>query len=577
MANLLEHLQQLITRLISCLEARQEIPDFESDALIYADALLRRYCLSGETSFPRQLMVVGPTQSGKSSLVNLLLEEPLAEASPLAGFTQHPQGFSTVALSETQQLAITKQFPDWQQKQTLNAAEPLGYTLRTISSTDTSFSVPAIIWDSPDFDSVSSRNYRQRVPVLCAMADLILLVVSREKYADQSVWQLLRLIAPLHTPLLICLNKTTLEEAELLEREIRQRLKKEQIEALDVISLPFVMGDEQLQATQSATELRRAVSEQLGRRPQPFPANHLRQLLQQHWPGWTETVRQEIAAGEIWQSLVEATIDESIALYERDYLDNPHYSDTLQRTLSRLLELIEIPGIAGGLVKARELLSWPARKLQAIYRHRSGKSASTSPDHEISVLTDAVNHLLLRLQREIGEQTISGQNVPLWWQSLLNQFSSERQTIETQALETAKHHQKLFESEIENASQRLFIHLQKHPTTLNSLRAARVTADAAALAFALKTGGIGLNDLILAPAMLSFSTLLTEGALGRYMFTVEQDLKAIQLKAVREQLFADVLKRTLLELPENLSAPGLCRIDQQQLFAAESELEALRQ
>nr|WP_246345564.1 GTPase domain-containing protein [endosymbiont of Lamellibrachia barhami] len=573
----MEHLQQLVTRLISCLETRPEIPDFESDALIYADALLRRYRLSEETSALRQLMVVGPTQSGKSSLVNLLLEEPLAEASPLAGFTQHPQGFATVALSETQQLAIAKQFPGWQLKQTLDAADPLGYTLRAISSASTGFFVPAIVWDSPDFDSVSSRSYRQRVPVLCAMADLILLVVSREKYADQSVWQLLRLIAPLHTPLLICLNKTTLEEAELLEREIRQRLKKEQIEALDVIPLPFVMGDEQLQATQSATELRRAISEQLGRRPQPFPANHLQQLLQQHWPSWTETVRQEIAAGQYWQSLVEATIEESIALYERDYLENPHYSDTLQRTLARLLELIEIPGIAGGLVKARELLSWPARKLQAIYRHKSGKSASTSPDHEISVLTDAVNHLLLRLQREIGEQAISGQNVPGWWQSLLNQFSSERKTIETQALETAKHHQQLFESEIENASQRLFIHLQKHPATLNSLRAARVTADVAALALALKTGGIGLNDLILAPAMLSFSTLLTEGALGHYMHTVEQDLKAIQLKAVREQLFADVLKRALLGLPENLSAPGLCLIDQQQLFAAESELEALTQ
>ncbi|RDH89127.1 MAG: hypothetical protein DIZ77_02730 [endosymbiont of Seepiophila jonesi] len=573
----LEHLQQLVTRLIYCLETRPEIPDFESDVLIYAEALLRRYRLSEETSAPRQLMVIGPTQSGKSSLVNLLLEEALAEASPLAGFTQHPQGFATDAFSESQQLAIAKQFPDWQLKQTLDAEDPLGYTLRTISSAGTGFSVPAIVWDSPDFDSVSSRSYRQRVPVLCAMADLILLVVSREKYADQSVWQLLRLIAPLHTPLLICLNKTTLEEAEILEREIQQRLKKEQIEALNVIPLPYVMGDEQLQATQGAAKLRRVTSEQLGLQPQPFPANHLQQLLKQHWPGWTETVRREIAARKNWQSLVESTIDESIALYERDYLENPHYSDTLQRTLTRLLELIEIPGIAGGLVKARELLSWPARKLQAIYRHKSGKSASTSPDHEISVLTDAVNHLLLRLQREIGEQTVSGQSVPRWWQGLLNQFSSERKAIETQALETAKLHQQLFESEIENASQRLFSHLQKHPTTLNSLRAARVTADAAALAFALKTGGIGLNDLILAPAMLSFSTLLTEGALGHYMFTVEQDLKAIQLKAVRQQLFADVLKQALWGLPDNLSAPGLCRIDQQQLLAAESELESLTQ
>ena len=42
---------------------------------------------------PLQIAVIGPTQSGKSSLVNLLLGEDRAQVSPLAGYTIHPQGF----------------------------------------------------------------------------------------------------------------------------------------------------------------------------------------------------------------------------------------------------------------------------------------------------------------------------------------------------------------------------------------------------------------------------------------------------------------------------------------------------
>ncbi len=40
------------------------------------------------------IAVIGPTQSGKSTLVNLLLNQQAAGVSPLAGFTVHPQGFA---------------------------------------------------------------------------------------------------------------------------------------------------------------------------------------------------------------------------------------------------------------------------------------------------------------------------------------------------------------------------------------------------------------------------------------------------------------------------------------------------
>ena len=44
---------------------------------------------------PLQMTIVGPTQAGKSSLVNVLLNTGVAGVSPLAGYTVHPQGFCT--------------------------------------------------------------------------------------------------------------------------------------------------------------------------------------------------------------------------------------------------------------------------------------------------------------------------------------------------------------------------------------------------------------------------------------------------------------------------------------------------
>ena len=65
---------------------------------------------------------------------------------------------------------------------------------------------------------------------------------------------------------------------------------------------------------------------------------------------------------------------------------------------------------------------------------------------------------------------------------------------------------------------------------LNSLRATRVTTDAAAIALTLHMGGIGVHDLIFAPAMLTVTSLLAESAIGSYMHKVEHELKQHQLQ-----------------------------------------------
>ena len=48
-----------------------------------------------------------------------------------------------------------------------------------------------VLWDTPDFDSIDSATYREGVIRTIALADIIILVVSKEKYADQSVWDIM--------------------------------------------------------------------------------------------------------------------------------------------------------------------------------------------------------------------------------------------------------------------------------------------------------------------------------------------------------------------------------------------------
>ena len=84
-----------------------------------------------------------------------------------------------------------------------------------------------------------------------------------------------------------------------------------------------------------------------------------------------------------------------------------------------------------------------------------------------------------------------------------------------------------------------------------------MTTDAAGVALAVKSGGLAPADLVLAPAMLSVTTLLTESALGRYLDTVKRELQAEQRRLVRRELLEGVLGETLVRLARELDDGAL--------------------
>ena len=101
-----------------------------------------------------------------------------------------------------------------------------------------------------------------------------------------------------------------------------------------------------------------------------------------------------------------------------------------------------------------------------------------------------------------------------WWRGLSRQLRQDKEAVEAQFSVAVRDYHKTFQEEIHQTAYGLYHKLQEHPSTLNSIRTARVATDAAALAIALHTGGIGVQDFVIAPAVLSITSMMTEGAFG---------------------------------------------------------------
>ena len=91
------------------------------------------------------------------------------------------------------------------------------------------------------------------------------------------------------------------------------------------------------------------------------------------------------------------------------------------------------------------------------------------------------------------------------------------------------------------------------------------------MVLAVKSGGLGAVDLVLAPAMLSLTTLLTEGALGKYMDRIQRQLTAYQEKEVQSVIDRKIAK-PLLKFGNNQNNQTL--ISEEELQRMTEKLES---
>ncbi|MFK7852609.1 MAG: GTPase [Granulosicoccus sp.] len=515
----------------------------------------------------QQLAVVGPTQSGKSSLVNTLLDSDAAGISALAGFTVHAQGYATGVSDDDLQAMSLLMEPMLRTPAAMLDAQQLDtYVLEKVTKGKQALVDTAVVWDTPDFDSIESNNYKRAVLRTMGFADLLILIVSKDKYGDKSVWDILALLHTLQQPLVICINKVDQTDEQTILNAFKQRYQ-EQLDAdiPTIVMLPFVRKADSnsrlIIPDIPLVQLADAIKSTNNTNDHTLIQKNLEAFINVHRSQWLAPLIDEQQAQSEWSEFVDTIIETAEDKYSEGYLNNPGKYDTFNRALAELLTLLEIPGIAPTLARTRQVVTWPARKLLGLGRTAIRKqfqgaqeaaSLEQASDEEAAMLETILDSTLLKAQGKLLEQS----REPFW--NAMNEAFRERETeIRDHYLQQSQLARQEFEPRIDAAAQRLYEKLQSQPALLNTLRATRVTADAAGVALAIKSGGLAAADLLLAPAMFSVTTLLTESALGTYLDSIKKELKEQQGQHINSRVLRGVLGEQLHLIAKTLDNEGL--------------------
>ncbi len=539
------------------------------EQLLLAEAFLRKgEMLEAKRKQPLHIAVIGPTQAGKSTLVNLLLDADLAGVSPLAGYTVHPQGFVN-RLANDDWAAVQHYFGRFQQRaqDQLNASRYDCYSVNP-QVVDSARLPDCVLWDTPDFDSIDAEDYQEGVIRTIALADMLVLVLSKEKYADQSVWDMLKKVAAFHQPLLICVNKLTEGSEQIITSSLQEKWQQCRDDSFPPVIPLFY--DKQAGHPQLPADFDRTVSKINGQIKHNKHAQYRQQLVQQHWRNWLQPVVEELEAEAEWQQMIEAALEQAAQDYQRDYLNHPHHYQTFQDALVELLNLLELPGIAKVLGKTRRVMTWPVRKVFQL-----GKKYKSGDTQENVLLKQIGEHVLIQLADTVWEKSEQDSSGNDWWKDGRMVLRQLRQPLLEDYEQGVEAYHAEFRQDVEQTAHRLYYQLQEQPLILNTLRATRATTDATALALAINTGGIGLHDLVITPAMLSVTSLLAESAAGSYMKKLEAELKQHQLNTVK-QLFAETLANGLNGMTGRMPHGRRFSITRQQLDEAEQALKEKR-
>ena len=547
------------------------------EQLILAESFLKKgQLISTHSERALQVVVIGPTQVGKSSIVNLLLNNTIAGVSALAGYTVHPQGFLAGVSGHDHQW-LEGHFGDFRrvEMKDLNAQDYNAYSLMPADKVPPTPLPDCLLWDLPDFDSIDAAGYREGVLTTIGLADIVVLVVSKEKYADQSVWEIMALLEPLKLPTIIIVNKLVADSQQAVLLSLSDKWRQARKDAVPTI-IPLNYQSSGRLETWPQVEFesaRRAFTEAVSQRRPSEQSSFEKAYLNQHWQGWLAPIREEETALKTWGQLLDHAVKEALAQYERDYLEHPHHYETFQNALLELLTLLEIPGLAKILSKIRRVLTWPVR--QVFRWGRFGKRSSDAVDisQEINLLNQKAEHFLIQISEKIIDQIDDEPEKAQWWKEMNAVMRSNRQEIMEGFSQAALVYHEDFQDEVEDIAQRLYRKLQDQPAVLNSLRATRLTTDSAAIALAIKTGGIGLQDLIITPLMLSVTSLLAESALGSYIGRLEMELKQKQLATVKQQLFLAAMKVPMAKLPEQMEQNKRFNISLDRVEQAEQQLK----
>lgn len=557
------------------------------DALDFAEAAIRNRG-GGAT---RHVAVIGPTQTGKSTIVNALLgvagtdHGPRAGVSPLAGYTVHAHGFARSADAmhgawRDHALAGMRVVDSPPARDELDAA-----VLRTAGECT---GVDEVLWDTPDFDSLASGAYAHAVHEIASLADVIIVALSKEKYSDLAAWRMIRLAATLDRPMILCINKLADEDAGAVLDALHKRLR-EQCPGrgdLPIIPLYYTPVDDlhAEKGPRGSAALRDAV--RTAARIDPHARHRgVVQLVAARWDDWTAPLLAEFAAHDEWHAALDAAIDAALAAYRRHFLDHPQRFDTLRLAKLHLLTLVEVPMLGGVMARARAGVTFPLRwafgKARDQFDRVRGRVAGSDRDPpalpaEEQILHEATSSLLTTLERHARGRAAESRTAPAFWGAAGDALLAVKDALLSAFSEEVRSLRRAFEPHIRDAGDRLCAELQRHPVILNALRTVRLGVDTTALIVAIKTGGLHLTDVVIAPATLAVTSFVVEGAMGVYLRDEERRLKNEQFEHVSSGLRRSATVVRLRNIADELPAAARPVVSRGQFDRATAALDQLQ-
>jgi hypothetical protein len=551
----------------------------------------------------KHVAVFGGTQVGKSTCLNVILGTHVARMHHTAGFTRHAQGF----------------VPPGVERETIFGGNPLtfrGFTpvpgdalrpdnldVYSVQQLSTESLLPqCVLWDTPDCDSVDASQYMATLVEALTLADVVVYVTSREKYAVEHILAWVILLAEAGTPLLGCLNLTPrYQQADILASHqqalaaVAQRSHRPG-PALDMVAFPLVDAptseDVCVILGESPSVPGQMLRQHIHRLALSSPLRAARvaqtmDFIMAYLPTLLEPAQAELDALAQWETAVAEGLERFGQDYRMYYLDNPQRYDAFARVSVEILSLLNppIPGLQEAIRTVRVVLSLPARLIMFVARKAWqftwGGPAEASPESavpaEMQTYTEAHTRFLHGLAQLIQTRCRQPRHHP-FWEELDSGWDEHIHTLQSDFHTQLTAHGQQSDQRIKDTAAEIFHELEQRPAVLNSLRASRLVGDAAAILVSVKTGGAGdiLHDILLAPAMLAVLEAISRGITEGYVAHRRLELRDALLQDNR-QFVNQVYRPLLLRLAEHaVQQTGFLHLDADVIRHLPLRLEALR-
>ena len=500
---------------------------------------------SGEEPAVPVVAVIGCTNSGKSTIVNLLTGGEAAGMNVRASFTRsllavvpsgQEAGFGSWLGSVLRGYRVGDADPDVADDQP-RAAD----TIRIGRGAHSRFAV----LDTPDFSTEAAAEYVRATIDAAMIGDAVLLVVSDESYADDRTLRLVRLLTSLGVHVAFVANK--IGDDRELTRDISRALTAAGAVPLDDCrSLPRAPGgtpDARLAwlTTRYGDVFRRAVGSvaatQHSRRDKVTRAIAIG--LAHRVDTVLAPLKGDAQLAADWEARCARCADTVMAGYRERLLDARVYAE-FAHTLARLTLLLEAPIIGPVLRLTGQAVRLPFRLAASAVRSAAGvaKAKDSDTDAALRSLVDNAAGSMREFAHLHAQQ--GGEHARTLALNLTRATLSADLTRAVAAGIESRRGE--IEREIEAAAASMYEELSRRPRVLAGLRAANIALGLGSAAAVVVSHGINWADAALAPLAAGVQQELLRRGLGAMVEKKKRQAHDSHARRV-EEVIREVFRR----------------------------------